>query len=203
MTVGEQIRTQRKQAGFSQEQVAERLGVTRQAVTKWEAGQSVPSSENLIALAALFQISLDTLVANDVPRCAPEKKPSNPILRSNLTMLAIACQAGALHACTQISYTLDPATGTKVPDHGLFLFKAAVLLLCSIWMASNLRFEPDPVRRRKNSRIELLYCLAQLTAALLTYRFGLGLVGLLAAIALLLIYILFVNPRYMGRKFTK
>ncbi len=47
---------------MSQEYLAEQLGVTRQAVSKWESGASEPSTANLLALAKLYGISLDELV---------------------------------------------------------------------------------------------------------------------------------------------
>ena len=47
---------------MSQEYLAEQLGVTRQAVSKWESGTSEPSTANLLALAKLYGISLDELV---------------------------------------------------------------------------------------------------------------------------------------------
>ena len=56
------LKTLRTERGFSQEYVAERLGVSRQAVSKWETGASEPSTANLRALAALYQVSLDELV---------------------------------------------------------------------------------------------------------------------------------------------
>jgi len=61
MTVGERIKEQRIKKGFSQEKVAELIGISRQAVTKWEAGQSVPSMANLMTLAELFGVSLGEL----------------------------------------------------------------------------------------------------------------------------------------------
>ena len=79
-----------------------------------------------------------------------------------------------------------------------------VLLLCSsVWMASNHRWEADMARRRRNTRIELSYCCAQLCAAFLTVRFGLGLAGAVLMIAAACVYVLYVNPRFMGRKLTK
>ncbi len=51
----------RKQNGYSQEELAERLGVSRQAVSKWERGEASPDTENLITLAKLYHISLDKL----------------------------------------------------------------------------------------------------------------------------------------------
>ena len=54
MSLGERIKEQRKISGLSQEKVAEFVGVSRQAVTKWETGQSAPSTENLFKLAEIF-----------------------------------------------------------------------------------------------------------------------------------------------------
>ena len=62
MTIGEKIRQLRKDRGFTQEAVASALEVRRQAIAKWENGQSSPSTENLLKLANLFNISLEELV---------------------------------------------------------------------------------------------------------------------------------------------
>ncbi len=55
----------RKQHGLSQEQLAENLGVSRQAVSKWERGEASPDTDNLIALAKLYNVSLDQLLQVD------------------------------------------------------------------------------------------------------------------------------------------
>lgn len=52
----------RKQKGFSQEELAGRLNVSRQTVSKWEVGDSAPDMEKLIAISDLFDVSLDMLV---------------------------------------------------------------------------------------------------------------------------------------------
>ena len=62
MTLGERIAYYRKQAGYSQEALAERLGVSRQAISKWETGEATPDAERIIALAAALGISTDTLL---------------------------------------------------------------------------------------------------------------------------------------------
>lgn len=64
MTIGETIRRLRLEAGISQEGLAEKLGVSRQAVSKWEKGQSFPSTENLLTLAEIFRVSVDELAAS-------------------------------------------------------------------------------------------------------------------------------------------
>lgn len=56
----------RKQKGFSQEELANRLNVSRQTISKWELGDSTPDMEKLIALSDLFEVSLDELVKEEV-----------------------------------------------------------------------------------------------------------------------------------------
>lgn len=64
MTLGERIQLLRKAAGLSQEQLAEIVGVSRQAVSKWETDQSSPDIENILALSKAFSISTDELLGN-------------------------------------------------------------------------------------------------------------------------------------------
>lgn len=62
MNLAQKLTIQRKKSGMSQEQLADRLGITRQSVSKWEAGSSIPEISKLIALSELFQVSLDYLL---------------------------------------------------------------------------------------------------------------------------------------------
>ena len=57
----------RKQKGLSQEELASRLNVSRQTVSKWEVGDSTPDMEKLIAMSDLFGVSLDELVLDKAP----------------------------------------------------------------------------------------------------------------------------------------
>ena len=66
MSLGEKIREQRKQAGLSQEQLAEKLNVSRQAITKWETDKGIPDVANLIAISDEFELSLDELIKGNV-----------------------------------------------------------------------------------------------------------------------------------------
>lgn len=59
MTIGQRISELRKNHGYSQEYVAEQLGVSRQAVSKWETDTSAPDTYNLIGLAQLFGVSVE------------------------------------------------------------------------------------------------------------------------------------------------
>lgn len=65
MKFAEKLKSLRKQAGLSQEQLAEKLSVSRQAVTKWETDAGIPDIENLKAISALFDISIDELLCNE------------------------------------------------------------------------------------------------------------------------------------------
>lgn len=62
MTLGEKIREARKNCGLSQEQLAERMCVSRSAIAKWETGKGMPDIENLRSLSKLLQVSVDALL---------------------------------------------------------------------------------------------------------------------------------------------
>ena len=70
MTLSEKLQNLRKAAGLSQEALAEQLGVTRQAVSKWETGEGKPDIDNLLPLAKLLHTTVDYLLddAADAPR---------------------------------------------------------------------------------------------------------------------------------------
>jgi len=70
----------RKQKGFSQEELANRLNVSRQTVSKWEVGDSAPDMEKLIAISDLFEVSLDELVKDKVPSNIGEAPAKSEIL---------------------------------------------------------------------------------------------------------------------------
>lgn len=65
MTTGEKIAALRKEQGMSQEALGEKLGLSRQAVSKWEADQAVPTMDNLMELSKLFGVPVDTLLRPD------------------------------------------------------------------------------------------------------------------------------------------
>ena len=63
--LGEKIQQLRREAGISQEKLAEKLNVSRQAISKWELGSAVPELENVVALAKLFGVTTDWLLMDD------------------------------------------------------------------------------------------------------------------------------------------
>lgn len=63
-TFGEKLKSARKNAGFTQEQLAEKLMISRQAVTKWESDKGLPDIENLKHLSKLLNVSIDYLIVS-------------------------------------------------------------------------------------------------------------------------------------------
>lgn len=62
MDIGERLQTLRKKAGYSQEQVAEMLGLSRQAISKWESGQGKPEIDNIVKLTEIYNVSADYIL---------------------------------------------------------------------------------------------------------------------------------------------
>ena len=73
MDFADKLKQYRLNEGLSQEQLAEKIGVSRQAITKWETKRGLPDVENMIILAELFKLTLDELVLEEVKR--QEDKP--------------------------------------------------------------------------------------------------------------------------------
>lgn len=80
MKFGEKLQALRRAKGLSQEQLAEALGVTRQAISKWELNASLPDVEKLLALSEFFAVSTDYLLKESIlsptPPAAPESAPA-------------------------------------------------------------------------------------------------------------------------------
>lgn len=80
MKFNENLKYLRKKEGITQEQLAEKLNVSRQAVTKWESGQSLPDIENLKEISYIFSVSIDSLVGDiESKSTAKIKKKINDI----------------------------------------------------------------------------------------------------------------------------
>ena len=96
MDFGDKLKQYRINEGLSQEQLAEKMGVSRQAITKWETKRGLPDVENMIILAELFKLTLDELVLSEVKR--QETKPvvyeseTKPVVYENETAYDIDTQ---------------------------------------------------------------------------------------------------------------
>jgi len=66
LTIGEKVQALRKQRNISQEQLAESMNITRQAVSKWELGESTPDVENIIRLSQVLGVSTDYLLVDSI-----------------------------------------------------------------------------------------------------------------------------------------
>ncbi len=73
MTFGQKLFQLRKKNGFSQESLAERLGTTRQAISKWENNQGFPETEKLLQLSNIFGVSTDFLLKDETTGSSTEK----------------------------------------------------------------------------------------------------------------------------------
>ena len=72
MILADKIIDLRKKCGWSQEELAEKLNVSRQAVSKWESAQSIPDLERVIAMSQLFSVSTDYLLKEEMETSAPQ-----------------------------------------------------------------------------------------------------------------------------------
>ena len=102
MHLGETIYRLRTEAGLSQSDLAEALGVSRQSVSKWETNASVPDLDKLVKLAALFQVSLDALVQGEPEPAGhsaappvPSPVPAAPTCTQRVGIGLICCSVAA------------------------------------------------------------------------------------------------------------
>ena len=72
MKLHEKIYYCRKKSGLSQDALAEKLGISRQAISKWETGESVPETGKLVALASALGVTVDWLLSEDEPEAESE-----------------------------------------------------------------------------------------------------------------------------------
>ncbi len=149
MAVSEKLYMLRKKSGLSQEQLAERLGVSRQAISKWEQGSAVPESDKLVAISDYFGVSLDYLLKDgeaDVP--ADGEKSAQTASKTGWALGLIACIGGAVCLIVWgILSILVPAASDKIgassmiaiDGNGIFLIAsvAAILLGAMLLLKSS------------------------------------------------------------------
>ncbi len=96
--LSDNIRNNRKRLNLSQDELAEKLGVSRQSISFWETGQTQPTIENIIALTKVFNISSDMLLGNgEGGAVPPENKPKKPERKNkNVALTVVLCIAVAV-----------------------------------------------------------------------------------------------------------
>lgn len=117
LKIANRLLAYRRAHGFSQEELAEKIGVSRQAVSKWERAEAAPDTDNLIALAALYGVLIDELInGEDEPQIKspkniedrvkdnePENAPKKTTIEGHLTL---EFDDGWLFAVTSIICTI-------------------------------------------------------------------------------------------------
>ena len=73
MILADKVMTLRKKNGWSQEELAEKLNISRQSVSKWESGASIPDIDKIIALSGLFGVSTDYLLKDNLEKELPSE----------------------------------------------------------------------------------------------------------------------------------
>ena len=151
MEFGEKLQMLREARGWSQEELAQQINVSRQALSKWESGASIADTENVIALSRLFGVSTDYLLleeseAASTPAAgsAPAKESKWPVPRiawlvvlfvSALGLIALQLWAGTLSPTTMVYWTKPDVVLTGIRnliqryDLGWIVIMLWVLLL--------------------------------------------------------------------------
>ena len=123
MTTGEKIAALRRENNMSQEALGEKLGLSRQAVSKWEADQAVPTMDNLMELSKLFGVTVDTLLRPDAELTSQtentadkpeESRPAVPrkwkiaaIAAAGLLCVSVVCSAVSLWRVIAMQQQID------------------------------------------------------------------------------------------------
>ncbi len=138
MALSNKLYELRKRSGLSQEQLAEELSVSRQAISKWESGSAMPESDKLVAISEYFSVSIDYLLKGGTEKCEPRVDGNS--VKPQFTagaIMGVICSAGGILAMLiflLISLT-SPDTGdtigassTVTLDGNAILFMTALLL---------------------------------------------------------------------------
>lgn len=80
MILGDKLYKLRKAKGWSQEELAEKLNISRQSVSKWESAASIPDLDKIVKLSELFDVSTDYLLKDEIEDMPEEPEASEPIL---------------------------------------------------------------------------------------------------------------------------
>ena len=114
MSFGENLQTIRKKNQISQETLAEMLGVSRQAVSKWELGEGYPEVDKLLLLSKKLNISLDSLMAGEITtEVSEERKPLD-------TIRIISPHEGVIMNASKVTRSLQFRGGKNSPKFALY-----------------------------------------------------------------------------------
>ena len=116
--LGDNIRKYRKLNNMSQDDLAEKLNVTRQSISLWENGQTQPSLENIVALAKLFEVSTDELLVSDkavlpVQNTGTAPKPDEPKKKTKIFFLILGAVLAVAVILTVVFVLLGKNSSSK------------------------------------------------------------------------------------------
>ena len=135
--LGQRLQQLRKAKGFSQEELADRVGVSRQAVSKWEGGQTAPDLERLLALSKQLDVTTDYLLTGQHP-AAREQGPDAALF----SVVATGSTVAGLLAATMLWYEKQTAIATAI---GLLL----MVMGCVVYAIGMTMGEPASRPRAK------------------------------------------------------
>lgn len=126
----------RKRAGYTQETLAEALGVSRQAVGKWESGQGMPEAATLLDLADLLGCSLDQLMRQPLEETpGPEEADAPPddwaVFSQHMSRFAFQIALGV--ALVLVGVALTVAAAAYFPDSGFIALPVLVMVACAVF----------------------------------------------------------------------
>jgi len=135
--LSEKLYKLRKNSGLSQEQLAEKLNVSRQAISKWESGTAVPESEKLIIISNYFDVSVDYLLKDDE---ADNVRATDSAIEEKPKMLAgiIICIAGIISMVIwglvsifspEASDRISDSSMITIDGNGIFLILCVVAII--------------------------------------------------------------------------
>lgn len=168
MTFGEKLQKLRKEAGMSQEELAARLDVSRQAVSKWERDSGYPETEKIVRMGKLFHVTMDYLLNEESPESPPPapagpaqaagtpvpEVPACPVSRETAEgfllyqkrkLRKIALAAGGMSGSLALSFTFTDMAQLLF----MLIWIAAAVLLLSV------RLGGDPYRRLRQGPLQL------------------------------------------------
>ena len=132
MTFSDKLIALRKKAGWSQEELAERLNVSRQSVSKWEGAQSMPDIDKIVQLSSLFSVTTDYLLKDgqDDPQPAAAETPS-PLP----SIKALTAAYWLVVVAIFLWYTFGP-NGNGQPQYSWFIWAIAGVVYAACVVAA-------------------------------------------------------------------
>lgn len=183
MSLGENLQRLRKEKGLSQEDVAQKLFVSRQSVSKWENGNAEPGVDNLKALAGLYGVTLDELVGHAAPESpagsvAPEE--TRGLENKQRANIGYLCLLTFRVIAAVIIYSISPPSGIIPID--------IVAMIVGIWVTAPAMWV-------------VILCLQGLNAVI--FMIGISVGDTLSALCLVVFMICIVMMHFVKVRFCK